>query len=245
MTSTPHEELQELLGAYALHALDDDEVEAVESHLPTCPKCRAEVDDLREVTAHLAQTGAPAPDGVWDRIAARIEGEPPPPLRLVVGDAPAGPARPPAARSRHRRWPRSFAAVAAAAAVVIAVLSVQLVRQPDRGDDTSERAVAVFADPEARRSLLRTDDGQVLAVAAVLPNGEGFVRADDLPDLPDGVYQLWGVAGDDPVSLGVLDGRGELFRFNADPDTTTLMITAEDAPVDASENSPVVLGELA
>src|SRR5262245_64213668 len=99
MTPAPrsHAEIEELLGAYALDAVDPDEREAIEAHLSGCPRCRAEVDAGREVAAGLAQTGAPAPEGVWERIAGAIEGEAPPPLRLVAappdqGDAP--PARP-------------------------------------------------------------------------------------------------------------------------------------------------------
>ena len=61
-----HSELEELLGAYALDAVDGDERDAVELHLRECPRCRAEVADHREVAAALAQTGGPAPDGVWD-----------------------------------------------------------------------------------------------------------------------------------------------------------------------------------
>ncbi|MBA2280779.1 MAG: anti-sigma factor [Acidimicrobiia bacterium] len=245
MTLIEHAELQELLGAYALHALDDHEVDAVEAHLPTCPQCRAEVDDFREVTALLAQTGAPAPGNVWDRIAEEIGGETPPPLRLVLGDRPARPG--PVAPGASQRWRRSLTAVAVAAAVaLVGAVSFQLAREPDRGGGTdSERAVAVFAAADSRRSELSNATGDVLAVAAVLPSGEGFVRADDLPDLPDGVYQLWGQIGDEAISLGVLDRRGELYRFNATDDMTALMITAEETPVVASSNPPVVVGELA
>ena len=48
-----HEEASELLGAYALHAVDGDEVTEVEEHLDTCPRCRAELDGLREVAGAL------------------------------------------------------------------------------------------------------------------------------------------------------------------------------------------------
>src|SRR5207344_1927274 len=80
-----HTEIEELLGAYVCDAVDPDEAIAVEHHLQTCPKCRAEVAELREVTALLAtaDTPAPAPEGVWDRIASSLE-EMPPPLRLSV-----------------------------------------------------------------------------------------------------------------------------------------------------------------
>src|SRR5688572_24895940 len=78
-----HEQLQELLGAYALDAVDSDEALAIEAHLSECPRCRAEVADLREVAGLLSHAGAAAPEGVWDRIASSLT-EPPPPLRLEV-----------------------------------------------------------------------------------------------------------------------------------------------------------------
>ena len=49
-----HDPIEELLGANALNAVDDDERAAVDAHLATCPRCRAEVDAHREVASHLA-----------------------------------------------------------------------------------------------------------------------------------------------------------------------------------------------
>ena len=68
-----HEEIQELLGAFALDAVDGDEAEAIELHLRECPRCRAEVTEQREVAALLAHTGATAPEGVWVRILEELE----------------------------------------------------------------------------------------------------------------------------------------------------------------------------
>jgi anti-sigma factor RsiW len=67
-----HEELAELLGAYALDAVDDDEALAIEEHLAGCPRCRAEVAMHREVVAMLGNAGGVAPEGVWERIAAEL-----------------------------------------------------------------------------------------------------------------------------------------------------------------------------
>ena len=81
MTERTHTELQELLGAYALDAVDGDEYDAVELHLRECPRCRAELADHREVAALIGHGGAAAPEGVWDRIVAAIEPVAPP-MRL-------------------------------------------------------------------------------------------------------------------------------------------------------------------
>jgi anti-sigma factor RsiW len=41
------------LSAYALGALDADEVARIEAHLHDCPDCRAALADLRQVTDQL------------------------------------------------------------------------------------------------------------------------------------------------------------------------------------------------
>ena len=41
-----HDEASDLLGAYALDAVDGDEFVELEEHLGTCPRCRAELDSF-------------------------------------------------------------------------------------------------------------------------------------------------------------------------------------------------------
>jgi len=63
---------EDLLGPYALDAVDPDEARLVDAHLEGCPRCRQEVDGYRETVGLLAAAGGPAPKPVWDRIADRI-----------------------------------------------------------------------------------------------------------------------------------------------------------------------------
>ncbi len=78
-----HEEASELLGAYALDAVDGEELAELEAHLAGCPRCRAELDSLREVAAAMGNSVAPLPEGLWSSIASRLperhdeDGEPP------------------------------------------------------------------------------------------------------------------------------------------------------------------------
>src|SRR5487761_2676915 len=65
-------EIEELLGAFALDAVDDSEREEVEAHLLVCPRCRAEVAAHREVAALLANGGSVAPEQLWSKIAGEI-----------------------------------------------------------------------------------------------------------------------------------------------------------------------------
>ena len=69
-----HEQIQELLGAFALDAVDSDEARVVEEHLAECPRCRAEVDGHFEVAGALGNHVDPVPGHLWQQIAQGIEG---------------------------------------------------------------------------------------------------------------------------------------------------------------------------
>src|SRR5579864_4152474 len=157
-----HDEAAELLGAYALDAVDRDEAEEIEAHLAGCPRCRDEVAHHREVAAALAFAGATAPDGLWTRIASSLETAPPEPElgRLY-------PLKP-SARSRTARVMSIVGAAAAAA--VIALLAVQIHTLNHRISAVSsalpaaglQSAVqAALLDPAAARVHLQSDDHQV------------------------------------------------------------------------------------
>ena len=239
-----HEELAELLGAYALDALDDTdgEHEAVRLHLLECARCRAEVAEHREVAALLAHAGEPAPAAVWDRIASAIEGEAPPaPQPVLRAVAPAPPA------VRPRWWSRPLTAAAAAAVVVIAALGWLVLDANRRLDDLEgERGVAAamadaLADPASSVVDLEGD----VRVRAVIDDGHGYLAAADLPPAPDGrTYQLWGGAGGQMVSLGVLgsDPAGPV-AFEAG-NVQALALTVEDGPQPAPAGPQVAIGEV-
>ncbi|MFF5035658.1 zf-HC2 domain-containing protein [Nocardia salmonicida] len=53
--STECGEISELLGAYALGALEEDGAARVAEHLTRCAPCRSERDDLTEVVELLAR----------------------------------------------------------------------------------------------------------------------------------------------------------------------------------------------
>ena len=249
-----HEEITELLGAFALDAVDDDERAEVRAHLATCARCRAEVQEHLEVASLLAHEGADAPVGVWERIAGSLE-EAPPGLRLVAAPeaAPdAAPEVPIAARpARHPRRALVASAVAAAAAVVVAVLGAQVVRQDDRIDELESALAdplqsafaAALADPEAEVLELASSDGTIHLRGAVTPEGVGYLRADELPALGgDRTYQLWGGAGDELVSLGVLGRDPTIVTFEAAA-YELFAVTEEAQPgVVRSANPPVVAG---
>ena len=248
-----HDDLQSLLGAYAVDAVDAGEAQAVEAHLADCPRCRAEVAELREVAALLSHSGADAPEGVWTRIASALE-ETPPPLRLEAFRQRGG-ADGRRDRSRTRRVVRSGAlAVAAAVVVVLAVSVVNLRSQVD--DLRSQRAagtgssvdVALAAEraltgPGARIARLVGARGES-AVAVVQPNGQGYFLGGSLPVLDARIYELWGATSSGQIAaLGTVPGPGT-YAFTADPSVKTVMVTVEEAPVSSPTSSAVVTGNL-
>src|SRR5438477_12796511 len=67
-----HDQANELLGAWALHACDDDELASVEAHLATCAACAAEADRLRNAAAWLgALESAPPPSSLRASVLGR------------------------------------------------------------------------------------------------------------------------------------------------------------------------------
>lgn len=242
-----HEEAQELLGAYALDAVDPDERRAVELHLLECARCRAEVAEHRETAAMLAHAGADAPPALWDRIVSEIEPPAdvvplPPPLGRAVADG--------AATSNVVRlsWARRVVAPAlVAAAAVIAVLAVQVRDLQQRIDDMPATAMAELAsaaaDPDAELVHLAGSDGTTIPV--VLNGGRAWLDAANLPDAGDGrTYQLWGASGDQLVSVAVLGRDPGVVSFEV-RGYAALAITEEVAPgVVTSAQEPVVVGEL-
>ena len=243
MNPLTHEEIQELLGAYALHALDPDEVEIVEQHLEGCPRCQQEVRGHREVTALLGNTGGAAPDGLWDKISTQLE-EAPPPMRLSL---PEGEGQVLALEPRRRERSTRFvaAALGAAAAVVIGVLGAQVVRQDDR-ISSLEASLDGSAVTDADVATLVSTDGAVRTDAVLLANGTGYLLADDLPPLTEEqTYQLWGMTSHGLISLGVLGAKPtDVVPFQAGHDVSGLAITQEVAGgVTQSTNDAVVAGE--
>lgn len=244
MTNLNHQDIDDLLAAYALDAVDGDEADAVDVHLRECGRCRAVVAEFRATAAHLATGVEPAPVGVWDAIVAEIDtGEP---RELDFGAI--VPLRP-----RRRLASRIAMGAAAAAVVVIVGLVTQVVSQGQRLEEMQaaledrtilSAALAAEGHPDARRTELRSADGQVVAHAVLTPDGTGFLRARSLPPLAaDRTYQLWAVVGTERISAGVLGPNPDVVPFRVAGEVAGLAVTEETAGgVVATQNQPVATG---
>jgi len=76
----PHEATQHLLPWYVTGAIAPGDLLLIETHLPHCEDCRAELAAERRLHAAIADLPAAAPGG-WERLAADL-GAPAPPQRL-------------------------------------------------------------------------------------------------------------------------------------------------------------------
>lgn len=267
-----HAEASELLGAYALDAVEPDEAEAVEAHLETCPRCRDELRSHREVVGVLAYAGQEAPEGMWDRVVARIndpgdgegggrEATPPMSLRLVRDGGTSGDvARPGPGRARWRGRTAPTVGLLAAAVVVIALLGVQVARLQNRTSHLSSEVSAMSGQPTMAtvHQAISTPGARVIALqpvtggttsldAVILPGGQGYLYDARLTPLTAAqTYQLWGVVGSEKISYGVLGPTpASVMSFRASSGVQALAVTAEVAGgVVTSTQRPVAVGLL-
>lgn len=252
-----HDDFTDLLGAYALDAVDGEERERLERHLRSCPWCAAEVAEHRETASFLAHGGTDAPDGVWDRILAELS-PPAPPMRVTI--TPPEPATPSGADAsssepatpdpatvvplaRRSVSMRTFVAVVAAAAVLLLVVGFLAVRS---WDDTSDTGPEVAGSLQVE--LERPGGGSAGAQAVVDESGRGYLVSHDLPDAGnDRIYQLWGKVDGVVLSLGTFDSDTDVVNFQLDPhdigSVEAFAVTEEQAPgVVASTQDPVLAG---
>lgn len=229
-------DIDELLGAYALDALDPDERRQVEDYLESNPRAAAEVQAHREVATMLAFTGMNAPDDLWASISDEINAQAPPPgpelARVMsIDDHP---------RRRRINTVAPWLVSAAAAALVLFV-AIGLSDRAGAPNQTISSALDVArTDRDSRTTSLVSDASTSSAEAIIDQDGHGFVVAGDLPTLAAGeTYQLWGVvAGGQVISLGIFGPNPEIETFTVDSPVTTLAITIEQSPGVISNGNP-------
>jgi len=262
-----HEQVLDLLATFALDAVEADEYEQIEEHLATCPRCRAELDALREVAAALGNSVEPLPEGLWSSIAGRLPAPPdegPPPMPLLVrpgqraGEAGEGArqdASPGFQTPRRVRQPASsrrrllsVASIAGAAGAVAAVLGINLAhdnQQISRLQHVSATAAVDAALHTPGHKVIDVDSAGAVQLArfVVLPSGQGYLVASHLPPLTNKeTYQLWGVINGRAISLGLLgrNPREGAFTLAGSPLPSKLGVTVEPAGGSEAPTSAMV-----
>jgi anti-sigma-K factor RskA len=239
------EEIESLLPAYALDAVDDDERAAIEAYLETDPEAREEVAALQRTASMLGHTGGPAPAVVWEKLELAIANS----AQRVPRSSPVVPI----SRARSRR-PRNVGWIAAAAAVVAALVIGGAVVVNDSGGESSSPQVALANAardasnaPGARHAVLQDADGNQLATAVVLPDGTGYLTSTKMPKLTAvQTYQLWGLTKQHTISLGVMGSNPKVVAFTVAGKPLGLAITTEPAGgVAVSTQTPAAYGNFA
>jgi len=246
------EEIEDLIGAYALDALDAKERARVEGYLATHPDARSEADRLGlaidEVAASDDESSRPSVD-LWDRIATSL---PPRTERLPNSSSPVATPADELAHRRARRRPgrMAIAIMSAAAVVLVALLGVAAVRRTDQPASSvaarlEAEANQIADQPGSRSGTLTGADG--ISVRVVIDaEGRGFVLPSGLAPLSsDETYQIWSVDNGKPVSLGLLGADPAVAVVGASGNPDQLAITAEPAGGSTGPTSnPVAVGTL-
>ncbi len=241
-------DIHALVGAYALDAIDDLERAAFDRHIADCEICHAELDELRETAARLA-------DSSWS--------VPPPRLRTDVMAAigrtrqlpPPVPA-PSAADRRTPQWRRRTVAAAAAVLLAggmgVAVYGVQEQRVRE------QRSIASAAQQqEARTRAILAAPDLVVRTAPVIGGGKATVASSpsrqaavvlvgaDRNLTPDEALQLWTIEGTGPpVNAGVLAAGSNSATQPIELRTGTDIVAVSVEPAGGSVSPTTVLARV-
>ncbi|MCX5396008.1 anti-sigma factor [Streptomyces sp. NBC_00102] len=202
-------ELHTLTGAYALHALPEDERRAFERHLAECEACGQEVAELSATASRLALAVAAAPPrGMRDEVLRRIatvrqeapgHGVP----GRVTGSAPGR-------TGRWSRWALAACIAAAAALGGVALWQSQVARgaqqEADRAHRQNESVARVLSAPDARTAPGRpAAGGRGTVVVSASVNRAVFLASGMAPPPRGKVYQLWFADGGTMRPAGLMD----------------------------------------
>ena len=212
MSNDPHD----LLAAYALDALDDDERERFERHLPDCEECTEQLALLREPVAALAYAaeGPVPPKELRDRIIEGARAEP----RAAVIQLP------------RRNWALGAAATAAAAAAVLAIglglwansLSNSLERQKHANAEIGQ----LLGENASARPLIGASGSLFVA-----RDGRAGLVVCGLAGAPSAkTYEAWVISGKTPLPAGLFRGGSgchPVFLTERVPKNATVAVTLE------------------
>jgi anti-sigma-K factor RskA len=190
VTERSHDELKELIAAYALGAVPPEEIRVIRAHILSCEECMAEADGYVDATGALALAVDPVelPAGFEERVLAAVRED----RRAPVPEG-----------RRRRRWSRG--PVLAAAALAVALFAVLTAGLLDARSDLSQH-------DEVLAALLHGGGIEVEgsgAAGRIVPTPEGGVFAvAGLPNAPEEhIYQLWLIRDGEPESAGTFDVR--------------------------------------
>jgi anti-sigma-K factor RskA len=244
----PEDATRELLGAYALDAVDDVERRRVKKLLASDGAAQTELDQFEGVVDALGDAvEVDPPASLWTAIQNAIDAD-------VAVDSPtqASPAQ--TTSSSSKKWNFRTPVLAAAAVLAVFVIggSIFVSARQDNNVPDSIAAMTAMANDAASKPGSRTgvlsDPQQTMSVKVVVDaQGHGFLMTDPLPTLPqDETYQLWAANDGTMISLGMLGSNPQMSLVSIDASVTELALTRE--PVSGSvspTHNPMATGSLA
>lgn len=232
-----HEDMRELLPAYALDALTLEEAQEVRVHLQTCEVCPRDLAVLLETSAQLAGavTQAAPPRHLREQILAAVRPQP----RVIV---------------IPRQWAIGLAAAAIAVIVVAALTAARFSQEAallQQRIAAQEHVLDILAGPAAKTTVLTGSIEAGVRFVYDPARGQGALVVTDLRDPGrQSVYQLWLVAGAAPESAGVFRpsaGRPVVIPVRADfTKYQAVAISIERAPFGAPQptTTPILSGRI-
>lgn len=190
-------DVHNLVGAYAVDAVSEDEREAFSAHLALCEECRAELRGFEATAARMGDAAEMTPPAHLRESVLRAA-RTSPQQRTVVTHLDA------------HRWRRALPKVLTAAACALAlalggVLVLEHQRTNDLQAENSRVATILGADDLVTSKTQAADGGQVSFTWSA-SHDEGVVSSSGLPALDeDHAYQLWTLQGDEATPAGLLD----------------------------------------
>jgi anti-sigma-K factor RskA len=225
MSYDPHD----LLAAYALDALDDDERERFERHLEECDECSEQLALLREPVSALAYAaeGPAPPEALRGRIIEGARAEP----------------RAPVIRMRRRNWPLAavagMAAAAACLAIGLGIWANSLSNSLDQERSARKTYEGFLAGGATAKPLIGAD-GSLL----VKGDGRAALVVCGLADAPSAkTYEAWVISGETPQPAGTFSGGNgcsPVLLTQRVPGNATVAVTLERAGGATSPTLPIL-----
>ncbi|MDU0204837.1 anti-sigma factor [Paenibacillus sp. MAH-36] len=234
------------LEMYAIGGLDAKERAAFERHLPSCPACAAELEELTAIVDLLPMASAPVspPEGMRTRVLEHVLSE----EQAQSDEIPslfvkASLEKSPGKENRFRPW---LYGGLSAAVLILAMYSYNLKQQINElqsnlaqmnGPSEAVQANQVVELSSAAKDIVAK------GLATIVIDSKGthlLVQAEQLPELQNNeAYQVWLIKGKEtPVNAGTFmtqNGTGGLY-YTFDPNNyDTIAITLEP---DAHGNTP-------
>ena len=226
MSQDPHD----LLAAYALDALNDDERERFERHLEDCAECTEQLALFREPVAALAYAveGPVPPKELRDRIIEGARAEP----RAAVIKLPR--------RNRALAAVGGVAAAAAALAIGLGLWANSLSNSLER-ERGSKSALDQLLRENATSTPLIGASGSLI----VSRTGRAAILVCGLANAPSSkTYEAWVISGDSPEPAGLFNGESgcnPVFLTQRVPKNATVAVTLEQAGGATSPTLPILI----